>query len=101
MKLTEKQKDNLEFVGEAVLTIGTACLAEYLVGGGTVLVINKLFEGMPMSKIQTRFLQGIVLTGTFGVGVLTAYETAPKFASMMREALSVIPTKEEEVEQDG
>lgn len=100
MKLTEKQKDKLEIIGETVLTIGTACMVEYLVGGGSVLVINKLFGSVPMSKVQTRFLQGIVLTGTFGVGALTAYETAPKFASMMREALSVIPTKEEE-EKDG
>lgn len=101
MKLTEKQKDNLEFVGEAVLTIGTACLAEYLVGGGTALVINKLFENVPMTKVQSKFLSATVLTGTFGVGLLTAYETAPKFASMMREALSVIPTKEEKEEKDG
>lgn len=101
MKLTEEQKDTIEVVGEAILTIGTACMVEYLVGGGTVLVINKLFENVPMTKMQTRFLQGTILAGTFGVGLLTAYETAPKFASMMREALSVIPTKEEEVEQDG
>ncbi len=101
MKLTEKQKDKLELVGEMVLTIGTACMVEYLVGGGTVLVINKLFESTSMTKAQSRLLSAMVLTGTFGVGVLTAYETAPKFASMMREALSVIPTKEEKEEKDG
>ncbi len=101
MKLTEKQKDNIELIGEAVLTIGTACMVEYLVGGGSVLVINKLFGSTSMSKTQTKILSAIVYTGSVGVGLLTAYETAPKFASMMREALSVIPTKEEEVEQDG
>ena len=101
MKLTEKQKDKLELVGEAVLTIGTACMVEYLVGGASALVINKLFEGTALTKAQLRFLQGTVLVGTFGVGMLTAYETAPKFASMMREALSIIPTKEEEEEKNG
>ena len=101
MKLTEKQKDNIELIGEAVLTIGTSCLVEYLVGGGSVLVINKLFEGRAMSKTQIKFLSAIAFTGSVGVGLLTAYETAPKFASMMREALSIIPTKEEKEEKDG
>ena len=100
MKLTEKQKDNLELVGEMVLTIGTACMVEYLVGGGTALVINKLFENVPMTKAQSRIISAIGFTGSVGVGLLTAYETAPKFASMMREALSVIPTKEEEEKDD-
>ena len=98
MKLTEKQKDKIELIGEAVLTIGTACMVEYLVGGASVLVINKLFENMPMTKMQSRLLSATILTGTFGVGMLTAYETAPKFGNMMREALSIIPTKEEKEE---
>ena len=101
MKLTEKQKDKIELIGEAILTIGTSCMIEYLVGGGTVLVINKLFEGVTMTKAQSRLLSALVFTGSFGVGALTAYETAPKFASMMREALSIIPTKEYKEEKDG
>ena len=100
MKLTEKQKEKVEVVGEAVLTIGTACMIQYLVGGGSVLIINKIFENIPMSKTGSKLLSAMVFTGTFGIGALAAYETAPKFADMMKEALSIIPTKEEEEKND-
>ena len=99
MKLTQEQKDTIEVVGSAILTAGTAGMIELLVGGGSVIVINTLF-GSTMTKAQLRLFEAVVFTGSVGVGLLTAYNAEPKFSDMMREALSIIPTKETE-EKDG
>ena len=100
--MKKKTKDIIVDVGSVILTVGTSCLVETLVGYGTVALLNHVI-GDNWTKASVRFFQGVVLTGTVGIGALTAASTYDKFSNGMKELMSLFPTDvEKEVEQsDG
>lgn len=99
--MKQKTKDMIADVGTVVLTVGTSCLVETLAGYGAIALLNHVI-GDNWTKASVKFFQGVVFTGTVGIGALTAASTYDKFSSGMKELMNIFPTDVEEVKQsDG
>lgn len=96
--MKQKTKDMITDIGTAVLTIGTSCLVETLVGYGTVAVLNHVI-GDNWTKGSIKAFQGIVFTGSIGVAALTASVTYDKFNKTMQELMDLFPTDIKEVNE--
>ena len=98
--MKQKTKDIIVDVGSVILTVGTSCLVETLVGYGTVALLNHVI-GDNWTKASVKFFQGVVFTGSVGVAALTAASTHDKFAKGMQELMNMFPTDTEEDESNG
>lgn len=102
--MKQKTKDIIADVGSVVLTVGTACLVETLASYGAVALLNHVI-GDNWTKASVKFFQGVVFTGTVGIGALTAASTYDKFSTGMKGLMELFPTDVEEVfeedESDG
>lgn len=94
--MKQKTKDIIADVGTVVLTVGTACLVETLAGYGAVALLNHVI-GDNWTKASVKFFQGVVFTGTVGIGALTATSTYDKFSTGMKGLMDLFPTDVEEV----
>lgn len=98
--MKKKTKDMIVDVGSVVLTIGTSCLVETLVGYGSVALLNHVI-GDNWTKASVKFFQGVVFTGSVGIAALTAASTYDKFTKGMQELMDMFPTDIEEDKSDG
>lgn len=98
--MKRKTKDMIVDVGSVVLTVGTSCLVETLVGYGTIALLNHVI-GDNWTKASVKFFQGVVFTGSVGVAALTAASTHDKFIKGMQELMDMFPTDVEEDKSDG
>ena len=97
--MKQKTKDMIVDVGSVVLTVGTSCLVETLVGYGSVALLNHVI-GDNWTKPMIKFFRGVVFTGSVGVAALTAASTYDKFTQGMQELMDMFPTDKEE-KSDG
>lgn len=97
--MKQKTKDIIVDVGSVVLTVGTSCLVETLVGYGSVALLNHVI-GDNWTKPMIKVFQGVVFTGSVGIAALTAASTYDKFTKGMQELMDMFPTDKED-KSDG
>ena len=92
--MKRETKDNIVFVGSAMLTVGTSCMLGWMAGWGATAFVNHVFsEGLTKSQLKT--FAAVTLLGSTGVALATADTLYPKFTGYLQDVLDVFPTTEE------
>ena len=98
--MKQETKELIAFGAALATTLATGSLVGLMAGWGATALANHVFpEGM--SAGQARILNKVLGVGTWGISMVVAMETLPKFNGYFKEVLDIFPTTPKEVSENG
>lgn len=98
--MKKETKELIAFGAALGTTLATGSLVGLMAGWGATALANHVFPD-GMAPAQARVLNKVLGVGAWGISMVVAMETLPKFHGYFNEILDIFPTDPKEVPENG